>query len=200
MENLMPFEFNRFVRGHLRHYLAWGALLSLPWIVNQKPTLDGIFLIFVGAGLRAYASGFLDKEGRLSIGGPFAFVRNPLYLGTFLMACGVAQSQSAWIALVVICGISLSLLYSIIQAEERVLAEKFPTAFPLYCSEVPRFFPRLTKFSSFSELKNSTETRAQKFSSALFMKNRGYEALATGVGLTALLFVVHAAMTRIRLG
>jgi disulfide bond formation protein DsbB len=195
----MKFDFNHFVRGHLRHYLSWAALLALPFIVSQRPGTVGVLLIFIGAALRVYASGFLDKEGRLTIGGPFAYVRNPLYLGTFLMAAGAAQSQNAWIALVVICGISLSLLYSIVQAEEKVLAEKFPKTFPRYCIEVPRFFPRLTKFKSFHELKNSDETRAQDFSSELFMRNRGYEALITGVGLTALLFLVHYAITRFQL-
>ena len=196
----MSFDFYHFVRGHLRHYLAWVALLALPFIVTQKPEMDGVLLIFIGAGLRAYASGFLDKEGRLTIAGPFAFVRNPLYLRTFLMAVGVAQSQDAWIALAIVCAVSLTVLYFVVHAEERVLAKKFPTTFPKYCREVPRFLPRLTKFSSYHELRNSAETRAQKFSSALFIKNRGYEALATGVGLTALLFVVYFALMKVRLG
>ena len=195
----IPFQFQRFIRGKLRNYLSWAALLALPWVVRKQPDIDGIFLIFVGATLRAYASGFLDKEGRLTIAGPFAFVRNPLYLGTLLMACGVAQSQDAWIALLLVFAVGISLLYAVSLAEERVLSEKFPSTFPRYRAEVPRFLPRLTKFASYPELRNSAETRAQRFSSSLFLKNRGYEALATAAGIIVLLFAVNAAMTRLHL-
>ncbi len=192
----MAFEFQRMIRGKFRHYLSWAALLALPWVVRQPPDLAGILLIFFGAVLRAYASGFLDKEGRLSIAGPFAFVRNPLYLGTLLMACGVARSQSAWIALTLVLFLGSSLLYAVSLAEERVLAEKFPATFPRYLREVPRFIPRITKFAAYHEMKYSAETRAQRFSRALFLKNRGYEALATAAGLVLLLFGMNAAITR----
>ncbi len=195
----MAFEFQRFIRGKLRNYLCWAALLLLPWVVRQSPDPLGISIIVFGAALRAYASGFLDKEGRLTIAGPFAFVRNPLYLGTLLMVCGVAESQDAWVALSLAFVIGLSLLYLVSIAEEKVLAKKFPNTFPSYHREVPRFFPRLTKFVSYTELKHSAETRAQQFSRALFLKNRGYEALATGAGLVVLLFVMNALMTHVRM-
>jgi hypothetical protein len=195
----MAFEFQRFIRGKLRNYLCWAALLALPWVVRQPPDLLGICCIFFGAALRAYASGFLDKEGRLTIAGPFAFVRNPLYLGTLLMVCGVAESQDAWVALALAFVFGLSILHLVSLAEEKVLAVKFPNTFPRYRREVPRFFPRLTKFASYSVLKHSAETRAQQFSPALFLRNRGYEALATGAGLVVLLFMVNALVTHVRM-
>ena len=189
----MTLAFNQYVRGHLRHYLSWGGLLSFPFLIVQSPKIDGILVIAAGAALRAYASGFLDKEGRLTIGGPFAYVRNPLYVGTILMACGVAQSQRAWVAFGVILATAIGLMYLIARAEEQVLAQKFPETYPIYMREVPRFLPRIWPSKSIDTLRASNETRSASFSMALYRKNRGFEALLTGVALVALMFGVHLA-------
>jgi hypothetical protein len=182
------FEFNRFIRGKLRHFLYWGALCLIPPLVKSPPQIGGIALIFAGAAIRALASGYLEKESRLTVSGPYAYVRNPLYLGTNIMICGVAASEDAWFAFGAAFAAGMFLTYFLVRAEELVLSEKFPDHFPAYTAAVPRFFP-----VSIRPLK----IPGSRFSKALFMKNRGYEALLTGIGLVALLDLIHFAKTSI---
>lgn len=185
--------FNRFVRGHLRHYLSWAAVAFIPMIVHHAPNGDGLLLIVFWACLRAYASGYLDKEGRLSISGPFSYVRNPLYLGTLAMVCGVAVAEEPWIALGIVFALGLVLFFFISRAEEKVLAEKFPETFPIFSTSVPRFVPNLFTGAKLSKIRHSRETRVARFSKALFRRNRGYEALIAGLGLIVLLYGAAAA-------
>src|ERR1700689_2601148 len=64
--------------------LAWSLLLVLP-----------------GVWLRGYAAGYVKKNAELTVTGPDAYTRNPLYLGSILMAFGFAvASRSVWITLV----------------------------------------------------------------------------------------------------
>lgn len=180
-----------FIRGHFRHYLAWAALGFFPFVVTRPPSLIGIGIVALGAILRTWASGYLEKEGRLSIAGPFAYVRNPLYLGTLLIACGIAVSQESLIALIAVLSVGGTVLYQVVLAEERVLTRKFPLAYPIYSQEVPRFFPRLTRFRSYSRLEYVPEVRANRFSVNLFRRNRGHEAVAAALGLVTLVFLTH---------
>jgi protein-S-isoprenylcysteine O-methyltransferase Ste14 len=106
--------------------LAWSLLLVVPGLL-----------------LRAYASGYVKKNAELTVTGPYAYTRNPLYLGSMLMAFGFAlASRSLWITLL------LALLFIIIYAptiysEEQFLRSTFP-AFDIYAQRVPRLLPRLT--------------------------------------------------------
>src|SRR5947209_4105578 len=76
------------IRGKTRIALAWAFVAILALAARQYPTPPGIVLCFLGASLRFWASGFLRKDSRPAVGGPYAFVRNPLYLGTYLMGVG----------------------------------------------------------------------------------------------------------------
>ncbi len=106
--------------------LAWSLLLVVPGLL-----------------LRAYASGYVKKNAELTVTGPYAYTRNPLYLGSMLMAFGfAAASRSLWITLF------LALLFLLIYAptiysEEQFLRSTFP-GFETYAQRVPRLLPRLT--------------------------------------------------------
>src|SRR4051812_1068282 len=85
-----------FIQGKTRITLAWGFAILLGLLAREYPTWPGIVLCFFGASLRFWASGYLRKDTRPAVGGPYAFFRNPLYLGTYLMAVGTAWSTENW--------------------------------------------------------------------------------------------------------
>src|ERR1700722_17862803 len=116
-----------FLFAALYLWLARPSALSMAW---------SVLLVIPGLLLRAYASGYVKKNSELTVTGPYAYTRNPLYLGSILIAFGfAAASRSLWIALL------LALLFLIIYgptiyAEERFLATAFPE-FVDYARRVP---------------------------------------------------------------
>ncbi len=106
--------------------------------------LMGLPLGVAGEALRVWASGHIDKTLSLATGGPYAFTRNPLYVGSLLMALGVAvASASLWVALA--AAVYFAAFYPAVMREEALfLREKFPLQFTEWAAEVPAFLPRLT--------------------------------------------------------
>lgn len=94
----------------------------------------------LGLGLRAWAAGHLAKDQQLATGGPFAYVRNPLYAGTLIAALGIMiASRSAVLGLVFALVFVLAYLPAI-ELEEQHLGEIFPK-YAEYAAAVRRFLP-----------------------------------------------------------
>jgi hypothetical protein len=130
-------------------------------------------LVLPGLWLRGYAAGYVKKNRELTQTGPYAHTRNPLYLGSMLIAAGFAVALLSWpVALVLAAGF-LVIYVPVIASEERFLRATFP-AFDLYCHVVPRLVPRLTP----------AQTNAERgsFSFALYLRHREYNA-AIGAAL-----------------
>jgi hypothetical protein len=110
-----------------------------PWSL-----LGGLALGLLGEALRIWASGHIEKTRVLATGGPYAHTRNPLYLGSTLMAAGIAlAAASPWAALA--GAIYFFAFYpSAIRGEAAFLATRFPDTFGPWAREVPAFLPRLT--------------------------------------------------------
>jgi protein-S-isoprenylcysteine O-methyltransferase Ste14 len=127
-------------------------------------------LVVPGLWLRAYASGYVKKNQELTTTGPYAHTRNPLYLGSMLMAAGFAVALLSWpVALVLAIGFPL-IYVPVIASEERFLRATFP-GFDAYCRQVPRLVPRITPAGS------PGDDRSGHFSLALYLKHREYNAL-----------------------
>jgi len=100
-------------------------------------------LVVPGLALRAAASGTVKKNRELTVTGPYAYTRNPLYLGSALIAAGFALALASWIGALAIAVGFAAIYVPVILSEERFLRGAFP-GFDDYCRRVPRFFPRLT--------------------------------------------------------
>jgi protein-S-isoprenylcysteine O-methyltransferase Ste14 len=144
-------------------------------------------LVLPGLALRAAASGTVRKNRELTITGPYAYTRNPLYLGSALIAAGFALALLTWpVALLLVAGFA-GIYIPVIAAEERMLRATFPE-FDRYCLRVPRFIPRLTpaRIQEGIDLPRVSQsvTRAPVggFSFALYLKHREYNA-ALGAAL-----------------
>ncbi|MGO8760022.1 MAG: methyltransferase family protein [Terracidiphilus sp.] len=100
-------------------------------------------LVLPGLALRAAASGTVKKNRELTVTGPYAHTRNPLYLGSTLIAAGFAVALASWpVAVLLAAGFAL-IYVPVIASEEGFLRATFPE-FDRYCRSVPRFLPRLT--------------------------------------------------------
>jgi hypothetical protein len=183
-----------FIQGKTRITLAWIFAFLLGATAREFPTWPGIVLCFFGASLRFWASGYLRKDSRPAVGGPYAFVRNPLYLGTYLMALGTALAIENWILLAALTVSFAGIYHYIILDEENKLRDIFKDSYREYCQNVPRFFPRLwpplTPAKREALLRVNPELPHHHFSMALAMKNKAYEAYLTFAGLIAFVALV----------
>ncbi len=101
-------------------------------------------LAVVGESLRIWASGHLDKTRTLATGGPYAHTRNPLYLGSVLIALGVAAAAASPWVLAVASVYLLAFYPAVIRGEEAYLREKFGPGYGEWAASVPPFLPRVT--------------------------------------------------------
>jgi protein-S-isoprenylcysteine O-methyltransferase Ste14 len=154
-------------RAPLPAAVAWSTALVLP-----------------GLGLRGYAAGYVKKNRELTVTGPYAHTRNPLYLGSILIAFGFAVALLSWpVALVLAAGF-LIVYVPVIASEERFLRATFP-GFDDYCRRVPRLIPRLTPARTAVH-----PDPDGSFSLALYVKHREYNAfLGAAVLYACLLFL-----------
>jgi protein-S-isoprenylcysteine O-methyltransferase Ste14 len=135
--------------------ILWGALV-------------GSFGLF----LRARAAGYLHKQAVLTVTGPYAHTRNPLYFGSSILALGTGIATRSWISALLLFAY-FALFYSIVmRREENELRLHHGEAFEEYMRAVPLFLPRLTAA-------NLPASSAGKFSFSQYFKNHEWQA-ATG--------------------
>jgi hypothetical protein len=159
-------------------------------------------LVLPGLWLRAYASGYVIKNRELTVTGPYAHTRNPLYLGSMLMAAGFAVALLSWpVALVLAVGFTV-IYIPVIASEERFLRATFP-AFDAYCRSVPRIVPRILpakqpiRNRSDSATEASAEAVSEGFSFELYRRHREYNAAIGAALLYLSLLFLRPAMEAI---
>jgi protein-S-isoprenylcysteine O-methyltransferase Ste14 len=136
----------------------------------------GTLVAIPGILLRALASGHVKKNEELTTTGPYAYTRNPLYLGSLIMAIGFAlAARSVWV-LVLIVLMFLAIYLPVIRGEEVFLRSTFPT-FEEYARNVPRLLPRVRAFSQ----------APGGFSRPLYWQHREYNAVLGTAALMAAL-------------
>ncbi len=127
-----------------RRYLAWGYVLLL--LALMHPTVPGIVfcspLVLLGAFIRAWASGCIEKNVNIAWSGPYRHVRNPLYIGSFLIGLGFTLMANHWLLLLLFLSLYLIVYRHGVLSEEKLLTAKFGHDFKRYCEHVPRFIPR----------------------------------------------------------
>ena len=152
------------------------ALLYLYQLWLRQPHLSAIawslLLVLPGVWLRAYASGYVKKNKELTQTGPYAYTRNPLYLGSILIAAGFAVALLSWPVALMLTAMFLIIYVPVIASEERFLRSNFAD-FAAYCQRVPRLLPRI---SPALPLNAQTEVSSGKFSLDLYLRHREYNA------------------------
>lgn len=158
-----------------------GFLIVLVFAWFSHPTWQslavGLPVSIMGLALRAWAAGCLAKDRRLATGGPYAHTRNPLYLGTLLVAAGLSiAANSPWLG-ALFAAVFLLVYLPVIQLEEQHLRRLFPE-YADFAQRVPALWPRLRAIR---------DAGAQPFRWSLYMKNREYQAAMGFVAGTGLL-------------
>jgi protein-S-isoprenylcysteine O-methyltransferase Ste14 len=133
-----------FVRWRVR--LGYPLAIVVLWF--SRPTPRGIMLGALAGGIglwvRTYAAGFLYKQEVLTVTGPYAYTRNPLYLGSAILALGTGIATCSWISATILI-VYFAVFYSIVmRREERELRLRHGKSFEEYARAVPLFIPRLT--------------------------------------------------------
>jgi protein-S-isoprenylcysteine O-methyltransferase Ste14 len=131
----------------------------------------------VGVWLRAIAAGHVKKNTELTTGGPYAYTRNPLYLGSIIMATGFAvAARNPWIAVGLLL-LFFAIYVPVIRSEETFLRGAFPE-FEQYARRVPRLFPRM---------RVERGSGHRRFSRELYRRHREYNALVGSLAILAAL-------------
>lgn len=131
-----------------RYRVPVGWILGVLVIVLARPTPQSMLvaapLAVAGEAIRVWASAHIEKTRALATGGPYAHTRNPLYVGSLLIALAVGvASASPWVVLAVAVYF-LAFYPSVMREESAFLARTFPQEYPDWAAAVPAFWPRLT--------------------------------------------------------
>jgi protein-S-isoprenylcysteine O-methyltransferase Ste14 len=130
-----------------------------------------VVLVWPGLWLRGYASGYVKKDAELTVTGPYAYTRNPLYLGSMLIAFGFAAAAASWVIALALAGLFAAIYIPTIQSEEAYLSGRFP-GFTAYANAVPRLIPGLRRARP-----GAGDGDAGGYSGALYRKHREYNSL-----------------------
>jgi protein-S-isoprenylcysteine O-methyltransferase Ste14 len=155
------------------------------FVILAKPTLTTLVLGGIvsatGLAVRAWAAGHIRKNDALATSGPYAYTRNPLYLGSFLLGLGFSVAAARWQLALVFMALFLGIYFPVMRVEASTLTGLFGESYLHYAREVPLYLPRLTPFRDPGQM--------NRFDSRLYMRYREYRAsLGMVIGWGVLLF------------
>jgi protein-S-isoprenylcysteine O-methyltransferase Ste14 len=165
-----------------------GFVCAAMFFLFAKPTrtalIAGACVSVLGLLVRAWAAGHIRKNAQLATSGPYAFTRNPLYLGSFLLGLGFTIASGQVVLGLLFVALFLGIYFPVMRVEASTLAELFGKDYEVYKRSVPLFFPRLTPF-------REGDSGAVKFDSSLYFRYREYRA-ALGLVLAWSLLLIKS--------
>ena len=168
------------VARRIRVPLGFLSAIVFVWLAHPTRTslIAGALVMLPGLLLRGLASGHVQKDEQLTTSGPYAYTRNPLYLGSLILAGGFAIAARSWWIVAVMLLMFAAIYIPVIAGEERTLRQKFP-GYEDYARHVPRMLPRLTPYGS----------QHSAYSSTLYWQHREYQASIGCVAMLAVLVI-----------
>lgn len=165
-------------------FAAYYLYASRP--VSSQAYLLALLLVTLGCALRSWAAGYLLKGKRVAVGGPYAWIRNPLYMGSFLIGSGFCvalwESPLPWpkLAMILVFMIGFGVVYRTkTLAEEKELVAHLGADYSRYAQQVPPFLPTRGRVAGLGE---------QHFSVELYRRNKEYECILGSLGVLVYLF------------
>ncbi len=147
-----------------------GFLFGIVFLIFARPTLLSIaiggVIALVGLAIRAWSSGHIRKATVLAISGPYAYTRNPLYLGTLFLGIGFTIAAGVWWLALLFCAMFIGIYLPVMRVESEDMRRIFGKDFDEYERNVPLLIPRFTVWK---------ETDA-KFDLQLYLRYREYRA------------------------
>jgi protein-S-isoprenylcysteine O-methyltransferase Ste14 len=125
--------------------VPFGFVMVALFLLLSEPTLWTVAIGFAislpGLLLRAWAAGHLRKNLKLTTSGPYAFVRNPLYIGTATVGAGLMAASQSWVLAAYFAGYFTLFFLPVVEQEEQHLRKLFPE-YEDYAERVPMLLPR----------------------------------------------------------
>jgi protein-S-isoprenylcysteine O-methyltransferase Ste14 len=126
----------------LRFVLALPVIVVLFAVVDRGPTWPGIAVALAGESLQLWATAHLRKNVQIIKSGPYAWLRNPMYMGRFFVGLGLALLTWRWFLIApYVLGYWLYAQARVL-GEERYLSGLFGDQYAEYCRTVRRWLPR----------------------------------------------------------
>jgi len=178
-----------------KFWMRWRVRLGYPvaiiyWLLaapTWRSIAYGTIVAALGLMVRAAAAGYLRKDRELAVAGPYALTRNPLYLGSAILAAGFVVASHSWIAGLLVSSYFGIFYYAVMRNEEEDLRVRFGTDFNDYATRVPLFFPN--PFASGKSRTPNSGTNGEAnggFSWAQYRRNREYRALFGAIAAMAM--------------
>jgi protein-S-isoprenylcysteine O-methyltransferase Ste14 len=149
-----------------------GFVCAALFILFARPRpgtlIAGAIISLLGLATRAWSAGHIRKNDALATSGPYAYTRNPLYLGSFLLGLGFTIASARWPLALLFVAIFLGIYFPVMRVEASTLVELFGESYRLYAREVPLFVPRLTPYRHGGE--------GNRFDPSLYLRYREYQA------------------------
>ena len=153
-----------------------GFIFAIVFIAFARPSVVtlavGTGVAVIGLLIRAWASGHIRKARELAISGPYAYTRNPLYVGSFLMGVGFTVAGGVWWLALLFSGLYIGIYLPVMRVEMDDIRTIFGSEFDEYSRNVPMLIPRATAW----------KRTGTKFDFQLYLQYREYRA-ALGVFL-----------------
>ena len=166
-----------------RFRVPLGFVFSAVFLIFANPSFltlaIGGVIALIGLLIRAWSSGHIRKNRELAVSGPYAYSRNPLYLGSFILGFGFTIASGVWWLGILFIALFLGIYLPVMRVEASDLVDLFGDKYKEYAENVPLFFPRLTKYKASDE----------KFDKELYMRYREYRA---ALGMISALVVLAA--------
>lgn len=158
----------------LRLKAVWLLIIPFLWLSRPTPTVlvAGGLLALLGLLVRGWAAGTIHKERELTTTGPYAFTRNPLYVGSFFLGLGITVAGGHWIWPALFLAFYVGVYGKTMAGERELLTELFGDRYRAYAANVPAVMPRLTPWREPAVVGGG-------FTLAQYVRNREWEA---GVG------------------
>jgi hypothetical protein len=178
------------MNGAGKFFVRWRVRLGYPLAIAvlavSRPTprsiLLGALTGVIGLWVRAYAAGYLHKQEVLTVTGPYAFTRNPLYLGSAFLALGAGIATRSWKSALILIVYFAVFYFIVMRREATELHLRHGASFEEYARAVPLFIPRLTAAKVPGD-------SAGSFSVSQYKRNHEWQA---AVGFLFLLLVLLA--------
>jgi protein-S-isoprenylcysteine O-methyltransferase Ste14 len=182
-----------------KFWMRWRVRIGYPvaiiyWLLatpSQRSIAYGTIVAAFGLMVRAAAAGYLRKDRELAVTGPYARTRNPLYLGSAILAAGFVVAGHSWAAGLLVSAYFGIFYYAVMRNEEEDLRLRFGAGFDSYAARVPLFFPNVFGAAAPDAVANRERNGTGVFSWIQYRRNREYRAL---VGTVAALGMVWLRM------
>jgi protein-S-isoprenylcysteine O-methyltransferase Ste14 len=169
-----------------KFWMRWRVRLGYPvailyWLFatpTWRSMAYGTVVAALGLMVRAASAGYLRKDRELAVTGPYARTRNPLYLGSAILAAGFVVASHSWLSGLLVSVYFAIFYYAVMRNEEEDLRLRFGAEFDAYAARVQLFFPKLFTGNDSAAARVSDEA----FSWTQYRRNREYRAFLGTIG------------------